>query len=193
VVIINPEDRDRHLAALDADPAQPPPSRIEWPPETEPDITYHHTYKSGARYVEPAVSRETSALAALEELIDVPPLTAPQAQGDVIILPWPPTSNPYFRGPSIDAAALIPAEGVAIEPTRSHILLPVDLPADGSGPRPRYAQLDVGHTLGVLVVEEGAAARLSHHEHGDLLIGPGVYALHRQQRWTPRGTAPAAD
>jgi hypothetical protein len=186
---------------LHTEPPPPPPEptpgyaratyHVPW--ETEPDVTYRFVFKSGATHLESAVSRETDRYDtddALEDLIDVPPITEPQAQGDVFVVPWPPTTAPAMRAEREAAAALIPSEGCPIEPTRSHILLPVDLPADGHGPRPRYIQLDKGNTLGVLVVEPGSAARLSHPQHPDLLIGPGVYALHAQRRWTHRG-APA--
>jgi hypothetical protein len=143
----------------------------EWPPADDPAV---------------------GVLAALEDIIDVPPITAPQAQGDVLVLPWIPATAPAMRAERIAETALVPYDGVAVTPDRSHVLLPEGMTAasDGSGPRIRYADVHKGNTLGTLVVEDGAAARLSHREHPDLLIGPGVYVLHSQRRWTP--TTPAA-
>lgn len=127
---------------------------------------------------------DLAALDAVRDLIDAPPLTSPQAQGDVMVLPWPPSTTPAIRAERVAAASLVPYDGCAVTTDRSHVLMPARLPEDGSGPRIRYVQLDKGNTIGVLVVEDGTAARLTHRGHADLMIGPGVYVLHRQRRWT---------
>lgn len=167
-------------------PGSPPPSRFEWPPEAsvadvEPcctDRVGHH------RLGCPNANPVTLVLTALEELIDAPPITAPQAQGDVMILPWPPTTAPAWRGQEIDASAALPTAAVAVTPDGSHIAA-----TDTLTPRARWTERRKGNALGTLVVPPGAVARLAHREHPDLLIGPGVYILQTQRRWQ----APAAD
>jgi hypothetical protein len=124
-------------------------------------------------------------------LLDVPPLTAAQAQGDVFVLPWLETTTPQIRVERADAATEIDPAGCAVTDDGSHLLLPNTM-ADRPGVR--YAHVGRGNTLGTLVVDAGHAARLSHREHGDLLIGPGVYVLHRQRRWqSPAHSAPVVD
>lgn len=161
-------------------------SLIEWPPEPA-------TREAAVSHVEPAGRPDPAVLDDVRALVDAPPLTAPQAQGDVFVLPWLDTTTPAMRAERVDAAGLVTSGGVAVTADGSHVLLDENLRPDGAGPRIRYADVGKGHTLGTLVVEPGAVARLSHREHGDLLIGPGVYVLHQQRRWTPTGQRAVAD
>ena len=99
----------------------------------------------------------------------------PQAQGDVIVLPWDRWMSPHIRHRHVRAAGVLPRAGVWL--LGSHLLLseigahPVRwLPERGTRPG-----------LGTLVVPEGTVARLAHDEHADLRIGPGVYVIRRQR------------
>ena len=98
---------------------------------------------------------------------EVPILTGPQRQGDVLIVPFP----VEHRG------ELVPAEGVAVvrgESTtgsNSHIL-------DGAPEAYWYPVNDDGVELGYLTVPDGSTAYLTHtDEHGCNGIGPGNYVL----------------
>jgi hypothetical protein len=148
-------------------------------------VTHEAWEIAGAQFV------DRSPLDELRALLDVPPLTAAQAQGDVFVLPWLETTTPQIRVERADAATEIDPAGCAVTDDGSHLLLPNTM-ADRPGVR--YAHVGRGNTLGTLVVDAGHAARLSHREHGDLLIGPGVYVLHRQRRWqSPAHSAPVVD
>jgi hypothetical protein len=147
----------------------------------------------------PGQPEALTALAALEALVDTQPLTAPQAQGDVFVLPWPASTTPSWRTQEVDAATPIPAAGITIDPAGSHTLLP-----EVADPAPSYHPTGKGYSLGTLVVPPGSAARLSHAlagvRHDDLLIGPGVYNLRQQRAYTGPSTgsrrtrtAPAPD
>lgn len=115
-----------------------------------------------------------AADAALAE-IEVPVLTGPQRQGDVLILP-----RPKAGGAELLTMRPVPTEGVAVvrgEATGNTHLLD----------RIEGEVLWVAHTatdpddlmLGVLHVEPGAVAMLIHtDEHGANGIGPGTYVLH---------------
>lgn len=131
------------------------------------------------------------ALTDAAALLDAPPITEPQAQGDVFVLPWPADTNRHLRERRAAAATPVPPAGTTVDPISAprHDITPTAL-----GDPPRYLPVaDTSHTLGVLVVPDGAAATLAHPEHPDLHIGPGVYILHGQRAWTPAGPVPAAD
>jgi hypothetical protein len=117
----------------------------------------------------------TEDIADLAAQADIPVFAGRQAQGDLVILPWP--------------------DGVAAERRRSELALtkPIKVPVvvlTGNGghdhtlsPAPDVAwyAYAAGQTLGVLAVEDGAVAVLGHIEHGDTHIGPGVYVIRRQR------------
>ncbi len=110
-------------------------------------------------------------------LPEVPVLTGPQAQGDLIILPWPANTAPARQAEVVTAAKpLIRGEVVVTgRGGHDHTLSPTPGVAwyryPGTEPQ----------TIGVLVVDDGAVAVLGHDEHGDTYIGPGVYAIRRQR------------
>lgn len=109
--------------------------------------------------------------------LDIPVFAGPQAQGDLIILPWPASTSPTRRAKA--AAAAKPVTHPVVVQTgqggHDHTLSPAPGVAwhsyPGSEPQ----------TLGVLVVDGGAVAVLGHIEHGDTHIGPGVYVIRRQR------------
>lgn len=156
------------------------------PPTYPPD---DHGSDNPAALHRPYATAPADALDRLDAELDTPTLAAPQAQGDVIVLPWPETTAPSWRAEEYDKARTIPDAGLPVEGTGgSHWLLPADLTA----PRPRYHLALKGNRLGTLVVPPHGAARLSHTEHPDLLIGPGMYVIQQQRRWTPHGRPTAA-
>lgn len=102
--------------------------------------------------------------------LEVPVLTGPQRQGDILILP---------RAPLNDAERAhchpVPREGIAVvigEATgNTHML-----DADGTV---LFNRRDAGVLLGVIEIPDGSTAYLVHtDEHGANGIGPGTYALH---------------
>jgi hypothetical protein len=105
--------------------------------------------------------------------IEVPILTGPQRQGDVLIIP-------RARIGKAEGASLkpVPAEGVAVvrgEATGNTHLLMADGPVMWAG----FPQSDTAVALGVLDVPEGSVAHLLHtDEHGVNSIGAGTYLLH---------------
>lgn len=125
------------------------------PPMDTQDTTYRHAFKSAP----------------------TPEPTPIQRQGDVLVLPWPPATAPAMRAQRVAETVPLADTGCAITPGPTyHALLP-DAPHDRE--RVRYAYVGKGHTLGTLVVEDDGHARLTHPDHPDLVIGPGVYVLHR--------------
>lgn len=168
-------------------------SLIEWPPDPvtrEAVVTHVEGDPAAVPWWKAYTPDELAVIDAAEMVVDVPPVTDPQAQGDVFVLPWPETTTPSLRADRVDAASDVSSSaGCTVTGDGSHVLFT----EPGSRTPPRYCRVDKGLTLGVLVVDAGSAARLSHHEHGDLLIGPGVYVLHQQRVWQHRASAPAAD
>lgn len=103
---------------------------------------------------------------------EIPILTGPQAQGDLIILPV--DEGDYKLGP-------VPDEGVQIvfgEATgNSHYL---HRGFDSAGVT--YTRVDEGLRIAVIRVPEGQSAQLIHtDEHGSNGIGPGLYAIHQKR------------
>jgi hypothetical protein len=144
-------------------------------------LTRPHTARSGP-IASPARTGSTRPLPAALVLHALDPdpgvSRGPQAQGDVIVLPWPPFMAPHVRALHTATTTPIGRRGVIVHP--SHTLLPEAAPVfwswwPGDGP-----------TLGTLVVPDGSVARLAHGEHADLRIGPGVYAVRRQRRAAAR-------
>jgi hypothetical protein len=102
------------------------------------------------------------------------PSAGPQAQGDVIVLPWPDFMSPHVRYLHTASAAPVGRAGlVLLDP---HVLI-----AESGGVFWSWWP-DPGPTLGTLVVPSGVVARLGHDTHRDLRIAPGVYAVRRQRR-----------
>ena len=105
----------------------------------------------------------------LDAQVDVPVLTDPQAQGDLIVIPGPAT--PVATTP-------VPAAGVPVvrgeNGGNTHLLI-------GDGP----VHFDDGtagaQTLGVLTVPDRSTAYLIHPEHGATGIGAGTYVVRRQR------------
>jgi hypothetical protein len=105
----------------------------------------------------------------------------PQAQGDVLVLPWPDDACTGIRDRAIRSGRPVPPAGRVLLRGRgghTHTVLP-------DGPHVLVAPDEVGHGLGVLVVAPRSVAVLAHEEHPDLHIGEGVYVLRRQRRYTP--------
>ncbi|HET9655406.1 MAG TPA: hypothetical protein VFP72_08630 [Kineosporiaceae bacterium] len=113
-----------------------------------------------------------SALAPIDP--DPVPSAGPQAQGDVIVLPWPDFMSPHVRFLHTASAAPVGRAGLVL-------LDPHTLIAEHGGVFWSWWP-DTGPTLGTLVVPAGTVARLGHDTHRDLRIAPGVYALRRQRR-----------
>lgn len=100
----------------------------------------------------------------------------PQAQGDLIILPWPTTTAPARRAEEAAKAQSVTRPVVVItgESGHDHTLAPA--------PGVAWFSYPTGsQTLGVLIVADDAVAVLGHIEHGDTHIGPGVYVVRRQR------------
>lgn len=112
-------------------------------------------------------------------LPEVPVLTGVQAQGDLLILPWPVNVDPARRAREVALAkpvAGLPVVVLTGDNGHDHALSPSPGVAWCSYPKDRQ-------TLGVLVVDDQAVAVLGHIEHGDSHIGPGVYVIRRQREW----------
>ncbi|MCA1570768.1 MAG: hypothetical protein LC798_10720 [Chloroflexi bacterium] len=102
----------------------------------------------------------------LDRQVDIPVLTGPQAQGDVIVLPHAPAAKT-----GLPAGGLPVVEGGPGGHT--HRLL-----ADGPV---LFDRTDRALDVGVLTVGEGAVAYLAHPEHGFAGVGPGSYVIRRQR------------
>lgn len=115
----------------------------------------------------------TAADEALAE-IEVPILTGPQRQGDILVIP-----RAQLGAAELPAMTQVPREGVAVvrgEATgNTHLLDAVDGVVLWQPTQARVGEV----TLGILHVEAGSAALLIHtDEHGANGIGPGTYTLH---------------
>ncbi|HET9656580.1 MAG TPA: hypothetical protein VFP72_14580 [Kineosporiaceae bacterium] len=98
-----------------------------------------------------------------------------QAQGDLLVLPWPENTDPVRRMGALASAKPLPPSGVHLA-NGSHQLQALD-PEVLWAPEPASSRL----TLGTLVVPDGCLALLGHGTHEDLHIGPGVYLIRRQR------------
>jgi hypothetical protein len=136
-----------------------------------------------ARPARPLVLADAAReLLTLADLAPVPSF-GPQAQGDTAFLPWPAFLAPAARALAAATARPVGRAGTVLVPTGdgggSHLLL------TEAGPGVLLAPSPTPGTLATVVVRPGAVARLAHDEHADLRIGPGVYAVRRQRRYTP--------
>jgi hypothetical protein len=121
----------------------------------------------------------------LEADADVPILSAPQAQGDVLIFPATPPEGAGWEQ--------VPAEGIRVvhgeESGNTHWLH-----AGFDSPGIRWtatdpAEAQTGLTLGYLDVPDGQSALLIHtDEHGANGIAAGTYALHRKREFARPST-----
>lgn len=105
----------------------------------------------------------------LEAQAEVPVLSGPQRQGDLIIVP---------TRPGADLGDQVPAGGVPVvrgeAGGNTHLLV-------GDGPitwRPAGAR---DQTLGVATVPAGSIGYLLHPEHGAQAFAPGSYLVRRQR------------
>jgi len=103
---------------------------------------------------------------------EVPILTGPQAQGDLLILPIDSTTADLIT---------VPDEGVQVvygEATgNSHYLH-----RGFDSPGVTYARVQDGQRIAVLSVPDGQNAQLIHtDEHGSAGIGPGLYGIHEKR------------
>lgn len=111
-----------------------------------------------------------------------PPVVAgvPQAQGDLLVIPWPADVAVQERSQAVAVAAPVPAAGVPVvrgeNGGNTHLLLDPDRAGVAWAPN-----ADGGQTLGTLVVPSDAVAYLDHPEHGRNVTGPGVYVIRRQR------------
>jgi hypothetical protein len=138
-----------------------------------------HTYRSALALIGVSVPDHLVADA------EVPVLTGPQAQGDLLVLPDDPPSD-------LDWAP-VPDDGVQVvrgEATGNTHWLHRGFDSPGT----RWAPTTPGSnvlTLGWLHVPEGQSAQLVHtDEHGANGIGPGTYRINRKReassQFTPR-------
>jgi hypothetical protein len=127
-----------------------------------------HTYRTALALVGLDVPEHLIADA------EVPILTGPQAQGDLMVIPVDdaPASLPWRV---LRAAGLPIVEGEATANT--HWLHP-----GFDSPGVRWASTAGGITLGWLDVPDGQSAQLIHtDEHGANGIGPGYYRINRKR------------
>jgi hypothetical protein len=100
---------------------------------------------------------------------EVPVLTGPQAQGDLLIVPTTP--------PVVDWQP-VPPQGVQVvvgEATGNTHWLHRGF----DSPDVRWARMDNGLMLAAVLVPEGQTAELIHtDEHGCNAMGPGTYVIH---------------
>lgn len=102
---------------------------------------------------------------ALTQDVEVPVLSGPQCQGDLIVVPVK-AAKPGEPVPAMGEVLLVGRGGNA------HVLAGDAYWTPTAGER---------QGLGVLVVPEGGVAFLLHREHGGNGIGPGAYLIRRQR------------
>ena len=117
----------------------------------------------------------------LEAEAEVPVLTGPQAQGDLMIVPLGQAYEAGERLPAWPQGAIVPLDGVQVvhgEATgNTHWLH-----AGFNSPGVTWHRADDGLVVGVVTVPPGQSAMLVHtDEHGANGIGPGRYEI-RQKR-----------
>lgn len=103
---------------------------------------------------------------------EVPVLTGPQAQGDLMIVPLRETNAELVP---------VPAEGVQVvfgEATGNSHWLHQGFDSPGV----EFARVAEGQRIAVVRVPEGQTAQLIHtDEHGSNAMGPGLYAIHEKR------------
>jgi hypothetical protein len=168
------------------------------PDWTGPDLydRTHQALPAAMRSALRLTGHHADDLAGRAALAEVPEVADAQAQGDLIVLPWPP-GDAAARSDLLAGAR----PTVSLRLLGSHLLIAAHAPLgwswwitrDRVGGAVRRA-VD-GPTLGTLTVPIDGIAYLVHAEHAPLCIAPGVYALRRQRRWLPtaRATDPVPD
>jgi hypothetical protein len=112
---------------------------------------------------------------------EVPILTGPQAQGDLMIIPVPPRKTPVAGWQPVRPGGIQLVRGEATGNTHW-------LHQGFDSPGVRWAPADPadGLTLGYLHVPDGQSAQLIHtDEHGANGIGPGHYRINRKREQIP--------
>lgn len=118
-------------------------------------------------------------LAALDfDLNPVPVTDLPQAQGDLIVAPWPSDASPRRRAEDIAKAKAVVRPEVVVRGNGGNEHTLVDPNNAGVA---WFAYPGESQTVGVVVVPDNAVACLDHREHGRLAIGPGVFIVRRQR------------
>lgn len=118
-------------------------------------------------------------LAALDfDLSPTPVTDVPQAQGDLIVIPWPADVDPGRRAADAAAARPVVRPEVVVRGNGGNEHTLVD-PA-GAGVL-WHAYPGEPQTVGIVVVPDGAVACMDHREHGRLAIGGGVFVIRRQR------------
>ena len=102
---------------------------------------------------------------------DIPVLSGPQRQGDVIVLPAPRSAAATTPVPSSGTAVVRGEAG-----GNTHAIY-----ADGEGVFCDVVDITTDLTVARLTVNEGLAAYLGHPEHAFAGIGPGMYVIRRQR------------
>jgi hypothetical protein len=122
---------------------------------------------------------DTLGLAALDVDLDpAPTVDAPEAQGDLLLIPWDAGTAPAKRAADVAAARPVVSPVSVVEGRGGNTHWLVD--PDGCGilwnPYP-----DSGQTVGVLVVPADGRACMDHMEHGRSAVGSGVWVIRRQR------------
>lgn len=103
---------------------------------------------------------------------EVPILTGPQAQGDLLILPITETTADLLPVPD-DGVQIVFGEATG----NSHFLH-----RGFDSPGVKYARVSDGQCIAIVEVPDGQNAQLIHtDEHGSAGIGPGVYGIHEKR------------
>jgi hypothetical protein len=130
-----------------------------------------HTYATALALAGVAVPEHLAADA------EVPVLTGPQAQGDLLVVPVPPPRRARWEPLPADGHQLVRGEATG----NTHWLH-----QGFDSPGVRWADATDGVRLGFLRVPPGQSALLVHtDEHGANGIGPGTYAVHRKRAHVP--------
>jgi hypothetical protein len=123
-----------------------------------------HTYGSALALADVTIPAHLVADA------EVPVLSGPQAQGDLLVIP---SALPAGVTPE-----LVPAGGIQVvtgEATGNTHWLHAGFDSPGVA----WVRVDRGMTIGYVVVPDGQTAMLVHtDEHGANGIAPGMYAIH---------------
>lgn len=112
------------------------------------------------------------------DLSPAPVTDAPQAQGDLIVIPWPNDVAAARRAEDVAAAKPVVRPEIVVRGNGGNEHTLVD---PGNAGVTWHAYRDGSQTVGVVVVPDGATACMDHREHGRLAIGPGVFVIRRQR------------